>query len=438
MMGLPRLRLPSRNWMIFWSVIGSFAGAVVYDKWQTKRMREKWCNMVAHIAKEPLDTKTAPRKVTIYLEAPPGDGLRSAREHFHTYIKPVLVSAALDWDVVEGRKEGDVRHKTAERIRKKRRRNGEGTPASEDEQEAYTVELIREKNGNLDYPGVGGDIVIGRHTWKEYIRGVHEGYLGPPDMPKLLEEWETPGWDETKADSAQAAAGDAAAVVEAAAQATTPSELTSDSQPVDASLAGAEIPNAVLTEETEEDKKKQEDAKKKKEEDKPKRRFPPSYILPEEYETASLSPSTPDFIGPSVSVRLPHLLGFRNTPIRMYRFLTRRHTQDDIGRQVASAILASHRPYGTVTANDETSASDGSVEVKEQQRVLDFEERDWWKTVRQPRKEHEEDIWLRPMVLDERVASRMRSFQLTAEDEDRAKRIESGAEKVVTEDEGKD
>ncbi|KAK4634812.1 Mitochondrial import inner membrane translocase subunit tim54 [Fulvia fulva] len=452
MMGLPRFRLPSRNWLIFWSVIGSFAGAVVYDRWQTKRMREKWCNMVAHIAKEPLDTKTTPRKVTIYLEAPPGDGLRSAREHFHTYIKPVLVSAALDWDVVEGRKEGDVRHKTAERIRKRRKRNGEGAPAPEGEEEAYTVESIREKNGDVDYPGVAGDIVIGRHTWKEYIRGVHEGYLGPPDMPKHMEAWETPGWDMDRNASAQTPSHDDAgkAVSDSTAQtstSTSTSEFAADAQPADGAPANADT-NGVEslekltteteeTQETDEDKKKQEEAKKK-EAEKPKRRFPPSYILPDEYETASLSPSTPEIIGPSVGVQLPHLLGFRNTPIRIYRFLTRRRTQDDIGRQVATAILASHRPYDTVAANDQNSASAAAREIHEQDQVLDHEERDWWKTVRQPRKEHEEDIWLQPMVLDERIASRMRAFRLTAEDEDRAKRIESGAEKVATDSEDSD
>lgn len=180
-MGLPRLRLPSRNWSIFWAITGSFAGAVIYDKYQTKRMRGKWVQLVSHIADEQLDTKTLPRKVTIYLQAPPGDGLRTAREHFHLYVKPVLVAAAMDWDVVEGRKEGDVRHKTAEKIRKWRRRRGEGEPVAAGDDGTLTVEDLREKNGDVEYPGVAGDIVIGRHTWKEYIRGLHEGYLGPAD-----------------------------------------------------------------------------------------------------------------------------------------------------------------------------------------------------------------------------------------------------------------
>lgn len=57
--------------------------------------------------------------------APPGDGLRAAREHFHEYVKPILVAGAVDWEVIEGRKEGDVRAGLAAKIRRLRRRNGE-------------------------------------------------------------------------------------------------------------------------------------------------------------------------------------------------------------------------------------------------------------------------------------------------------------------------
>jgi import inner membrane translocase subunit TIM54 len=69
-------------------------------------------------------------------------------------------------------------------------------------------------------------------------------------------------------------------------------------------------------------------------------------------------------------------------------------------------------------------------------KVLEFEERDWWKTTFNPRKEHEESVWIEDMTLDERIMGRMRAFQLTAEDEDRAKRIGEGKEKAATDVEG--
>ncbi|KJX94792.1 mitochondrial import inner membrane translocase subunit tim54 like protein [Zymoseptoria brevis] len=420
-MGLPRIRLPSRNWMIFWTVTGSFAGSVIYDKWQTKRLRQKWCDLVAPIADEPLDPHTAPRKVTIYLSAPPGDGLRSAREHFHAYIKPVLVAAAMDWDVVEGRKEGDVRHKTATKIRKMRKSKGEGEPVEDDGE--LTIESIREKNGSKTWDGVGGDIVIGRHTWKEYIRGLHEGYLGPADLPK------EPETESTAADKSAAANTG----TESAANGATVNKL-SELLPEEHGKSSTGAPGTEAQSEPAKqtaEQKKEEEKRKKEEAEKPKRRFPPSPILPEQYHNATLAPSTPEIIGPSMGVRMPHLLGIRNTPIRMYRFLTRRRLADDIGRQVATAILASHRPYGTVAEADEDNASDTPREVPEQKAVLDFEERDWWKTAYQPRKEHEESVIIEPMAFDERITSRMRSFQLTSEDEDRAKRIQAGTEPIT-------
>lgn len=428
--------------MIFWTITGSFASAVIYDKYQTKKMREKWCSMVAHIADETLDTKTLPRKVTIYLQAPPGDGLRSAREHFHTYIKPVLVAAAMDWDVVEGRKEGDVRHKTAEKIRKRRKRNGEGKPAEKEEDTTLTVEQLREKAGHVDYPGVAGDIVVGRNTWKEYIRGLHEGYLGPPDNPHNEPETEAKGEtpNQTTYVPGTSSLGDAAVKSATNIVETQQSEKSPVSS-LDSLVADAPSQNPRESATTNMDDSTQSETETKAaaeqteagkqieaEEEKPKRRFPLPYIVPEDYESAPLSASTPDIIGPSVGVRLPHLLGFRNTPIRIYRFLNRRVLMDDIGRQVASAILESHRPYSTISSKDEDSASDAVVERPEQKTVLDFEEKDWYKTVHQPRKEHEESVWVEPIVLDERLASRMRKFDLNTEDEARAKRIESGVE----------
>lgn len=405
--------------MIFWTITGSFASAVIYDKYQTRRAREKWCNLVSHIPDEHLSTKTMPRKMTIYLAAPPGDGLRIAREHFHNYVKPVLVAAAMDWDVVEGRKEGDVRFKTAERIRKKRKRSGEGEQQNEGEPEEtqYTVEALREKSGTKDYDGVAGDLVVGRHTWKEYVRGLHEGWLGPVDGPKQVEDGTSAGELTQTHQDGRTSVGDAA--VNTAAEAVT-SDSSSEQQPQDASP----------TSDTTGDSEKPSDEKKD-EEEKPKPRQPPPYIQPSEYPLATASSNTPDLLGPSIGIRMPHILGFRNTPIRIYRFLTRRNLADSIGRDVAAAVLASHRPYNSASLVDESSSSVNSSENTEQNKVLEYEEKDWWKTTFQPRKEHEESVWIEDMVLDDRIASRMRAFQLTAEDEDRAKRLGDGSEKVV-------
>lgn len=354
--------------------------------------------------------------MTVYLCAPPGDGLRSAREHFHNYVKPVLVAAAMDWDVVEGRKEGDVRFKTAERIRRKRKKAGEGEPMSqEDAEKLFLIDDIRKRAGTEVYDGVAGDLVIGRHTWKEYIRGLHEGWLGPPDPPKQPDAEQPTEPELTSQRDGIPSLGDAA--VKAAANQFTPTEESTST------TADGASPTAETTPAPE----KTEAEKKKEEENKP--RQPPAYIQPSEYASATVSPQIPDIIGPSIGIRMPHILGFRNTPIRIYRFFTRRRLADSVGRDVATAILASYRPYEyTATATGEESSTS---DEPEQSKVLEHEERDWWKTTYQPRKPHEESLWIEDIFLDERIASRMRAFQLTAEDEDRAKRFGDGTEKIV-------
>ena len=414
--------------MIFFTVTGSIASGIIYDKYQTRRTREKWCNLVTHIADEHMPTKTMPRKMTVYLAAPPGDGLRAAREHFHNYVKPVLVAAAMDWDVVEGRKEGDVRYKTAERIRKKRKRSGEGEPLSQEDAENHqlTVEGIREKNGTMEYDGIAGDLVIGRNTWKEYVRGLHEGWLGPVDAPKQPQEGDAYGGPLTSQHvDGHASFGDTA--VEAATNA------VSSSSPNATSLSSE---SSTSERESEDDGDPKPEEEKKEEEDKPKPRQPPPYIQPLEYPSATPSRNTPDLLGPSTGIRFPHILGFRNTPVRIYRFFTRRHLADSTFREVAAAVLASYRPFPTTLAREDDSASSDSNDIPEQRKVLKHEERDWWKTTFKPRQDHEESVWIEDMVLDERLANRMRAFQLTAEHEDRAKRLGDGTDKVVKGDAG--
>lgn len=197
MLGLPALpsKLPSRNWMIFWTISTSITAAIIYDRREKDRAIAKWKHTVEHLAKEPVPgagmmaSLAEPRKLTIYLSSPPGDGLRVAQDHYTEYVKPILAASGLDWEFVQGRREGDVRAVVAERVRKARRAQ-ESNTATEPTAEPTRDELIqahRRARGIDEYQGVRGDVVIGRHTWKEYIRGLHEGWLGPlaaPPSPK--------------------------------------------------------------------------------------------------------------------------------------------------------------------------------------------------------------------------------------------------------------
>jgi import inner membrane translocase subunit TIM54 len=397
--------------MIFLSITGTFTAAVIYDKREKKRAQRKWCKLVEHIAKEPLKRQEMPRKLTVFLESPPSDGLRSAQDHFKEYVKPILVASGLDWEFIQGRKEGDVRAKLAEKIRNSR------TPP-EQRTEENVVDEVRRRSGIKEFDGIRGDIVIGRHTWKEYVRGLHEGWLGPltePPKPTEDKSTEEPGAREQPGESpTEIAPG-------TSVHSTTEEDGNVNPQP--ASLA------------TEPEQKPDEKPKKPPQ--------PAPFIKTSEYNSAVTPPDLPIELSPSTPISFPHILGFLNTPRRLYRFLNRRALADSIGRETAAIILATYRPYHT-TSNlvSETSFSSDDAEespqgedqdtaqVAEQQTALFEEEKEWHKNARVRIEGEPERTWLEPVILDPRIASRMRRFELSTEDEARARSIVVPEEEV--------
>ncbi|KAI0873136.1 mitochondrial import inner membrane translocase subunit Tim54 [Hypoxylon argillaceum] len=391
MMGLPNLpkKLPSRNWMIFWTLTGSLSAAIIYDKREKKRATARWARAVSHIAKEPIRSPSEmPRKLTIFLESPPTDGLRVAQDHFTEYIKPILAASGLDWEFVQGRKEGDVRAAVAERIRRTRDPSAAEGVQTQDE----VINEVRRRNGIAEYTGMRGDIVIGRHTWKEYVRGLHEGWLGPLTAPVIP----TP---------------EPVAAVR---------NSTTGESPKEGAAEG-------------EDNKEKPEEEKKPEEKKPER--PPQplpYNTTDDYPTSHIPKLIPAEFSPSNPIQFPHILGFTNTFIRLGRFLNRRYLADDVGREVAAVCLATAREYRE-EANPDTQDAE-----PEQATALAWEEKDWPKSVwKEPKKDAESDeekkdstpappaekIWTSPVVLDPRIAMRMRRFELSPKDEVRARAI---------------
>ncbi|KAF4585354.1 Mitochondrial import inner membrane translocase subunit tim54 [Ophiocordyceps camponoti-floridani] len=170
MLGLPRLpsKLPSRNWLIFWAVTGSLASAIIYDRRQKKRATARWRRAVEPLSRQPISgASQLPRKLTVYLEAPPGDGLRAAQDHFIEYVKPVLAASGLDWEFVQGRQQGDVRAAVAARVRRERMPlEGRGDEVLETEE--GMIEALRARIRVPRYEGIQGDIILGRHTWKDH------------------------------------------------------------------------------------------------------------------------------------------------------------------------------------------------------------------------------------------------------------------------------
>jgi import inner membrane translocase subunit TIM54 len=190
----------------------------------------------------------------------------------------------------------------------------------------------------------------------------------------------------------------------------------------------------------------------KKEEEKKKKPYPPpAYLSIKEYSSSPLSPHIPTTLEPSQPLFQQHILGFLKTPLRIYQFLNRRHLADQMGRETAAIVLAASRPYEqsssfatpepeldatpVATSAPEKDANDAAVQTSqtwEQQTALEIEEVTWHKSVRKPRKEDDnsERVWLDDIIIDHRIGDRMRKFTLDPEEEERAERIGSGAEKT--------
>lgn len=398
MMGLPNLpkKLPSRNWLIFWAVCGTLSSAIIYDRREKTRATEKWRRVVAPLAAEPIGAANQlPRRLTIYIEAPPGDGLRAAQDHFIEYAKPILAASGIDWEFVQGRQQGDVRAAVAEKIRRARKateRPDETLPATGES----VVEDLRTRLELPKYEGVHGDVVFGRHAWKEYMRGLHEGWLGPLDPP--------------------------------------PAPVVEVPEPVAAPETSTEGGDVAA------DTKKEEEKKEEKKDDKPKR--PPQpvpYNKPEDYESATLTAAIPDQFQPSTAVQFPHRLGFRHTFVRLGWFLNRRALADDVGREVAAVCFAASRDW---------RGTDGATENNEieQQLLLKHEEKNWqksvWKVDEPPKPEDDtrtaeekaqppkERIWASDMVVDPRITQRMRRFEILPEHEALAREVVVPEEKI--------
>lgn len=415
--------------MIFWTITGSITAALVYDRREKRRSQQKWCDLVTHISRETIPIEETRRKLTVYLAAPPGDGLRIARDHFKEYVKPILVAAALDYQVIEGRREGDVRAGTAENIRKMRRKAGEPSSVVEEFGVEQIVAETRQKIGIHEESGPKGDIIVGRHTWKEYIRGIHEGWLGPLDPPP------PPPAPEVEETTAAPAAPEGAP---AAPEGTTESPEMKDSA----------SPDDKEKQDTKEENKEEKEEKK---DEKPKPAPPaPAYIATADYPSHALPSTFPQSFEGSVPIHFPHLLGFLNTPIRLYRYLNRRYLADDIGREVAGVVLASYsRPYRddlvpaessdspvapSAAATSDDITTDLSSRAYEQQGILAEEEKEWHKSVHKrdavPANGDSEREWLDDIVVDPRIASRMHRYTLSPEEESRAQRIAVGEEYI--------
>ncbi|KAH9079274.1 inner membrane protein import complex subunit Tim54-domain-containing protein [Lactarius deliciosus] len=199
-----RPRLPSRNWLIFLSVTQSFVAFYVYDRHQSKKIRQEYVDKVKHLAAEPLHSLDFPRTVTVYSAKWPGDDDwdRGSR-YFRKYVKPIFVAAAVDYTVVAGKRHGDLATRVANDI-KTERRIALGLDAPQQSLLASSIKgtLDARRRRALD----GGTIIVGRPAFKEYMAGLRRGWTDSLELvdkdEQLSRELESDGhFDEPETSS---------------------------------------------------------------------------------------------------------------------------------------------------------------------------------------------------------------------------------------------
>lgn len=218
-MGIPRIKLPSRNWMIFWTVATTTVSGIVYDKYQQKQIMKQHTALMKHKLNEPVKVNEMPRKITVFIAPPPSDYLDTSMKIWRRYIKPILFYAGLDYEIVSEEKQGVIRTYVANEMRQLRKnliaagQNGKTDQVDKIEHDR-DLEANDEENDdsglifkkNFDYKKLigifyknehiiekveyddakvedsklsGGVICLGRGAYKEYLNGLQEGLLGP-------------------------------------------------------------------------------------------------------------------------------------------------------------------------------------------------------------------------------------------------------------------
>lgn len=471
-MGIPRLRLPSRNWSIFWAVVGGVSGLIIYDRLERKNRRQFWKDQVSFLGEVPLNATELPRKIKVYMAPPPNDYLEVTQQHFRQYIKPILTAAAVDYEIHTESRQGEIRALVAEEARNKRRVL-HNLPVSESDSNKNKDELDLQIERGITRDNTGGVICIGRGAYKEYLNGLQEGWLGPLDPPPEPVQEEV------------AKTADSELITDSATTTTTVPIETLDEQSKQHQVVTSQIPTASTSTKEQEDaasfpnaeederdvlgykesdeaeakaakeqQEKEGDSEKKGEsEDDEKDKRPPvtkPYILgmnrgakvwgpeitTESGADADLLAAKPEDISDPIAIlEHRHVLGFLHIPIRIVRFFSRRELADEMGKATANAVFNVYRPFynGTSSFNDTTELITDKVvetitETEQQQSQqeskvskipdterLIIEETEDWSSKWKQKAVNNNSEWIWPFSVDDRIANKLRVYDITPE-----------------------
>ena len=367
-MGISNIRLPSRNWMIFGTILTVSLSGALYDKQKQKQSRQRYIEDVSEKSKEVLDIYKKPRKITVFIAPPPSDYLETSLKFWKRYIKPVLYYSGLDYDIVEEHRQGVIRTEVANRIRDVRKRLIEQKTAKTENdsktKDFHSDDVVASDSDNgkefkksFDYRNImgiffknsssqkvitedsmvsdptlsGGVICLGRGAYIEYINGLHEGLLGPLDPPK--EEVQLANVEEILFET---------------------SEARSQERLPEPSL---DLTPNVPTDNDEIKKQESTNEEESENENEIKQVLLKPFINSDDYSNTEIPLEISEALlennnvvrdpkdnipillhQPVLVLKIPNLIGFLNIPERIYRFYNKRYLAEDICSSVADLI----------------------------------------------------------------------------------------------------
>ncbi|KXN92198.1 Mitochondrial import inner membrane translocase subunit TIM54 [Leucoagaricus sp. SymC.cos] len=169
-----RPKLPSRNWLIFIGLISSITGYYIHDRRQCRKIRQEYVDKVKEFSELPSSPLDKPRKVVVYGSKWPGDeDYDQSLRYFRKYVKPILVAAAVDYEMIGSKRLGELSDRVANDVRRRRRLDLGIDKESEATKALPTYEPFSQaRQRELD----GGIIIVGRPTWKEFMHGLRRGW----------------------------------------------------------------------------------------------------------------------------------------------------------------------------------------------------------------------------------------------------------------------
>ncbi|CAI4034366.1 hypothetical protein SMKI_10G1540 [Saccharomyces mikatae IFO 1815] len=450
-LGIPALRLPSRNWMIFWSVLTVSIGGIAYDKYRQRQILDHATGLVEPLAEEAMEVDKIPRKITVFIAPPPNDYLESSLKIWRRYVKPVLYYAGLDYEIVQEDRQGTIRTNVANRIRQLRkeimalvdeqslkettqtetvtkinsplsskvsallpfRKAVSDAPA---EDEFFDPEIGKQFKKNFDWRNIigifytmpkptriisedslvkdpilsGGVICLGRGAYKEYIAGIHEGLLGPIEKAEEPEPTEPKITQETDSTGKESMEDGSNSTTLLDVKKETDSESTVVQE--DLKLDEEGVPNDSQI-------------------------FMKPFIAPDQYSELKIAPElqTPngEFVRdpttnipllinqPLLVIPIPNLIGFSTIPRRIHRFYQKRYYVEDVCSNVVNCVRQSHiRPFDI--SKDIDLAKD--------------EEKDWPQNWVKKGKEKNSE-WTQELVCDSRITKHMFVYEKPSKEE---------------------